>query len=81
MSDTGLEPSPFPTGNTRVSESGGSNSGNEEAGEGVPTPPVKPTDPDLAAVVAVWPDLPPALRAGIVAMVKAATPTTRREVK
>jgi hypothetical protein len=30
----------------------------------------------LAAVVAVWSDLPPALRAGIVAMVKAATPTT-----
>jgi hypothetical protein len=26
----------------------------------------------LAAVVAAWPDLPPALRAGIVAMVKAA---------
>ncbi|MFZ2874569.1 MAG: hypothetical protein WAZ94_08810 [Phycisphaerales bacterium] len=32
--------------------------------------------PDLAAVVAAWSDLPPAVRAGIVAMVKAATPPT-----
>jgi hypothetical protein len=30
------------------------------------------TYPDLAAVVAVWPKLPESLRAGIVAMVKAA---------
>ena len=30
------------------------------------------TDPDLAAVVAAWSELPEALRAGIVAMVKAA---------
>ncbi len=29
------------------------------------------TDPDLAAVVAAWPELPEALKAGIVAMVKA----------
>jgi hypothetical protein len=29
------------------------------------------TDPDLAAVVAAWPALPEAIRAGIVAMVKA----------
>jgi len=33
------------------------------------------TDCELGAVVAVWSDLPPAIRAGIVAMVKAATPT------
>jgi hypothetical protein len=31
-----------------------------------------PKDPDLAAVVEAWPDLPEALKAGIVAMVKAA---------
>ena len=31
------------------------------------------TDPDLAAVVEAWPDLPAALRAGIVAMVKASS--------
>ena len=29
------------------------------------------TDPDLAAVVAAWPDLPEAIKAGILAMVKA----------
>jgi len=28
-------------------------------------------DPDLAAVVDAWPDLPKAMKAGIVAMVKA----------
>jgi len=33
--------------------------------------PTKPADPELAAVVAAWPDLPPALREGIVAMVAA----------
>jgi hypothetical protein len=31
------------------------------------------TDPDLAAVVAAWPELPEAIRAGILAMVKAAS--------
>ncbi len=38
------------------------------------TPPAKPADPELAAVVAAWSDLPPAVRAGIVAMVRAAKP-------
>ncbi len=31
------------------------------------------TEPDLAAVVEAWPDLPEALKAGILAMVKAAS--------
>jgi hypothetical protein len=31
-----------------------------------------PSDPDLAVVVAAWPSLPEAIRAGILAMVKAA---------
>jgi hypothetical protein len=31
------------------------------------------TDPDLAAIIDAWPQLSPALRAGIVAMVKAAS--------
>jgi hypothetical protein len=35
--------------------------------------------PDLAAVVEAWPTLPAALRGGIVAMVKAATLTTKEE--
>ena len=34
--------------------------------------PLPPTDPDLSAVVSAWPQLPSALKAGIVAMVKAA---------
>jgi hypothetical protein len=33
-----------------------------------------PTDPALAAIVSAWPDLPPAIRAGIAAMVNAARP-------
>ena len=74
MPPEGLEQSRFPTGNAGVSESGGSKSGNNWEGLGLPTPPAtppKPTDPELAAVVAAWPDLPPAIRAGIVAMVGA----------
>jgi hypothetical protein len=38
------------------------------------------SDPDLSLVTAVWPTLPEALRAGIVAMVKAATPSQRPRV-
>jgi hypothetical protein len=34
---------------------------------------ISQTDPDLAAVVAAWPELPEVVRAGIVAMVKAAS--------
>ena len=71
----GLEQSRFSSGNAGVGESGGSKSGNKGAGFGPPTPPAtppKPTDPELAAVVAAWPDLPPAIRAGIAAMVRAA---------
>ncbi|QYK49403.1 MAG: hypothetical protein KF838_06010 [Phycisphaeraceae bacterium] len=34
--------------------------------------PSTPTDPDLARVVGAWADLPPALRAGILAMIEAA---------
>jgi hypothetical protein len=36
--------------------------------------PAAPTDPDLAAVVEAWPELPDALKAGILAMVKAFKP-------
>ncbi len=36
--------------------------------------PLLPDDPDLAAVVVAWPDLPDALRAGILAIIKAAAP-------
>jgi len=37
-----------------------------------PTPKTAPMPPDLLAVAQAWPTLPAALRAGIVAMVKAA---------
>lgn len=76
MPPEGLEHLRFPSGNAGVSESGGSKSGNKGGGFGPPTPPATPTDPELAAVVAAWPDLPPAIRAGVLALVKAATPTT-----
>ncbi len=36
--------------------------------------PNAPADPELAAVVATWPTLPPAIRAGVLAIVRAATP-------
>ncbi len=35
------------------------------------------TDPDLALIVERWADLPPAVRAGIVAMVRAAAGSGR----
>ena len=41
---------------------------------GKPSEPEPGTDPDLVAVVAARPELPEAIRAGIVAMVKAARP-------
>ncbi len=76
MTPMGFELSRFPSGNAGVSESGGSKSGNIRPVSCAPTPPAKPTDPELAAVVAAWPDLPPAIRAGVLALVKAATPPT-----
>lgn len=41
------------------------------AADGPPAPPV-PMDSDLAAVAAAWPSLPAVVRAGIMAMVRAA---------
>ncbi|MCE9589036.1 MAG: hypothetical protein K8S99_00750 [Planctomycetes bacterium] len=32
----------------------------------------KPVDPELAAIILAWPALPPAIRIGILAMIKAA---------
>lgn len=76
MGAAGFEHPPESSGNSRVSETGGSKSGNIRGGSAPGTPPEAPTDPELTAVVAVWSDLPPALRAGILAAAKAATPTT-----
>lgn len=73
---TGLEPPRFPCGKQGGPSEGGAQSGalpGDSAPKPAPaTPPTPPADPDLGAVVAAWPALPPALRAGIVAMVKAA---------
>ena len=49
---------------TTVSEQGGAESGAQAA-------PTSVSDPDLAAVVKAWPELPESVRAGIAAMVKA----------
>jgi hypothetical protein len=38
-----------------------------------------PLDPDLALIESSWPDLPEALRAGILAMVRACQPTDSRQ--
>ena len=73
MPPEGLERTRFPSGFASVAVSGGSKSGNNGAGPVPATPPTL-TDPDLAAVLAAWPDMSAALRAGIVAMVRAATP-------
>ncbi|MBX3359908.1 MAG: hypothetical protein KF912_08010 [Phycisphaeraceae bacterium] len=81
MGATGLEPSRDSGGKAGGSLSGGNKSGNNRPDSSAPahlppTPvPAKPTDPELAAVVAAWPDLPPAIRAGVLALVNAGTPT------
>jgi hypothetical protein len=69
MGATGLEAPPFYAGTARVPESGGNKSGNKAAVSGSLTP----ADHDLAAVVAAWPNLPATIRAGMKAMVQAAT--------
>lgn len=71
MGEVGFEPIANPSGNTLVPDSGGNKSGNTNARRDDSEGATKPTDPDLAAVVAAWSDLPHAMRAGIVAMVKA----------
>lgn len=63
----GFEQCENPSGNPRVSDEGVTESVTIDAEK-----PTETIDPDLAAVMAAWPDLPPALRAGILAMVAAA---------
>lgn len=81
MGATGLEPSRDSGEKAGGSLSGGNKSGNKQADSGAPahlppTPvPAKPTDPELAAVVAAWPGLPPAIRAGVIALVNAGNTT------
>ena len=74
LGDTGLEhPARIPA-KTQFSETGGAESGAPE-GETAPEtgPETDPSDPELEAIIRAWPALPEAVRAGIVAMVRAAT--------
>jgi hypothetical protein len=66
---------PFKNSREKVGQSGsgGSNSGNNGAETGAASPPATPADPELTALIAAWPHLPPALKAGIAAMVTAAS--------
>ena len=51
-----------------ISDQGGAESGAPDA----PDAPNRPDDPDLSRLINAWPNLPEAIRAGIVAMVNAA---------
>ena len=64
VGDEGLEPSPFSPENQRVCDQSGAKSGARIARAGL-------SGPDLATVIAAWPALPQAIKAGIVAMVRA----------
>ena len=65
MGGTGLERPAKPLRKQAIAETGGAESG-ALGGE------FDPVDPDLAAVIEAWPKLPEAVRAGILAMVRAA---------
>jgi hypothetical protein len=65
----------FSAGNPAVSNSGGSKSGNTDAPSGEfpcsNEADAALVDSDLAAIIDAWPELPQAVRAGVVAMVRA----------
>ena len=65
MEAAGIELTPHSPGK---SASGGSSG----AENGAPGDKTAPLDPDLGAVVAAWPNLPAAIKAGILAMIRAA---------
>lgn len=52
-------------------ETSGKGHGGGEAESEAVLPDLAPTDPQLAAIVTAWPTLPAAIKAGIVAMVRA----------
>ncbi|MCE9589605.1 MAG: hypothetical protein K8S99_03680 [Planctomycetes bacterium] len=70
------------SGNTANCKARGTESGTGPAlkAESIPVA-TTPTDPDLTRLIDAWPTLPPALRAGIVAMVKASTPIPGKEAQ
>jgi hypothetical protein len=65
VGDTGLEPLTKSTGKSPTSQSSGAESGALVAGEAQ-------SEPRLSAVVEAWPMLPEAIKAGILAMIRAA---------
>jgi hypothetical protein len=65
MEAAGIEPAPKSSGNSGGRDQSGAECGALGAREA-------PADPDLAAVVDAWPTLREPIRAGILAMVRAA---------
>jgi len=65
MGDTGFEPSPKTLEKTQIEQLGGAECGAVGARN-------SSSDPDLRCVVEAWPNLPVAVKANVVAMVKAA---------
>lgn len=68
----GFETVAFPGGKAGGAIQSGAHSGALDGDSTAKPSPTPPADPELAAVIAAWSGLPPALRAGIAAMVKAA---------
>jgi hypothetical protein len=75
----GFEPLFKSSGNMNIPHFGSAKSGaylSDFTSENAASPPCEtpaPTDPDLSALVSAWSKLPSALKAGIVAMVRAAS--------
>ena len=75
----GFEPLFKSSGNMNIPHLGSAKSGaylsdfTSQDAASPPCEPPTPTDPDLSAVVNAWAKLPSALKAGIVAMVRAAS--------
>ena len=65
MTPVGLEPTSKSSGKTPVPGAGGAESG-------APSAPEPHINPDLQRLIDVWPTLPEPVKAGIVAMVRAA---------
>ena len=65
----------FPQGKPGVVLPAGNKSGNTGAQPPESATPATPADPDLSTVLAAWPNLPPAIRAGILALIQATKAT------